>query len=112
MIRIAEELGFMKVRAVKTYRITDMRKAKTKKKARRAWTKDEVKLLNKLYPDGGAGEIAERIGRPLTAVRQKAYYMGIRTREYHFWKRKIFIVQDEFSKIICIERTELCFVKV
>ena len=58
-----------------------MRKAKTKKKARRAWSKDEVKLLKKLYQDGGAGEIAERIGRPLTAVQQKAYSMGIKTRD-------------------------------
>ncbi len=69
----------------KTYRITDMRKVKTKKEAWIVWSKDEVKLLKKLYPDGGAGEIAERIGRPLTAVRQKAYNMGIKTREIRFW---------------------------
>ena len=53
-----------------------MRKAKAKKRTSIAWSKDEVKLLKKLYPRGRAGEIAERIGRPLTAVRQKAYYMG------------------------------------
>jgi hypothetical protein len=66
-------------------RITDMRKTKIKKRTSIAWSKDEVKLLKKLYPDGGAGEIAERIGRPLTAVRQKAYNMRIRTRENRFW---------------------------
>jgi hypothetical protein len=66
-------------------RITDMRKTKIKKRTSIAWSKDEVKLLKKLYPRGGAGEIAERIGRPLTAVRQKAYYMGIGTSEHRFW---------------------------
>ncbi len=62
-----------------------MQKAQTKKKARRAWTEDEVKLLKKLLTKGRAREIAERIGRPLTAVRQKAYHMGIRTRECRPW---------------------------
>jgi hypothetical protein len=69
----------------KTYRITDMQKNRAKKKTSIAWSKDEVKLLKKLYPDGGAGEIAERIGRPLTAVRQKAYHMGIKMRENRLW---------------------------
>ena len=56
-----------------------------KKRTSIAWSKDEVKLLKKLYPRGRAGEIAERIGRPLTAVRQKAYYMGIKMRENRLW---------------------------
>jgi len=62
-----------------------MRKAKTKKRTSIAWSKDEVKLLKKLYPRGRAGEIADQIGRPLTAVRQKAYGMGIKTRENRLW---------------------------
>ncbi len=69
----------------KTYRITDMRKAKTKKKSRVAWSKDEVKLLRRLLPQGRAREIAKRTGRSLTAVRQKAYVMGIKTRENRLW---------------------------
>jgi hypothetical protein len=69
----------------KTHRITDMRKAKTKKKTSIAWSKDEVKLLKKLFPRGRVREIAERIGRSLPAVRQKAYYMGIRTTGNRFW---------------------------
>ena len=64
-----------------------MRKAKIKKKARRAWSEDEVKLLKKLYPDGGAEEIAERIGRPLTAVQQKAYRLGL-AEKLHAWSKK------------------------
>ena len=62
-----------------------MRKAKTKKKTSIAWSKDEVKLLKKLYPRGRAEEIAERTGRALTAVRKKAYVMGIKAREDRFW---------------------------
>ena len=56
-----------------------MRKAKAKKSRPRSWSEGEVKLLKKLCPRGRAREIAKRIGRPSTAVRQKAYYMGIRT---------------------------------
>ena len=61
----------------KTHRITDMRKAKAKKKARIAWSKDEVKLLKRLYPDGGAEEIAELTGRPSRVVRQKHTIWGL-----------------------------------
>jgi hypothetical protein len=72
---------------LKFYRITVMRTAKTKirKNTWTSWSEDEVKLLKKLYSDGGAGEIAKRTGRPLTAVRQKAYNMGIKTRENRLW---------------------------
>ena len=49
------------------------------------WSEDEVKLLKKLFPQGRAREIAKRTGRPLTAVRQKAYHMGIRTSEHRLW---------------------------
>ena len=59
--------------------------AKSKKNSWVAWSKDEVKLLKKLFPLGRAREVAEQTGRPLTAVRQKAYSMGIKTRERRFW---------------------------
>jgi hypothetical protein len=59
--------------------------AKSKKKQLVSWSKDEVKLLKRLFPRGRAREIAEQTGRPLTAVRQKAYSMGIKTRELHPW---------------------------
>lgn len=64
-----------------------MQKAKIKKKNSIAWSNYEVKLLKKLYPDGGAGEIAKRTGRPLTAVRQKARYMGL-AKKLHAWSEK------------------------
>jgi len=59
-----------------------MQKAKDKKCVRRQWSEDEVKLLKRLFPIGRAREIAKRTGRSLAAVRQRAYSMGITTREY------------------------------
>ncbi|MHC4507400.1 MAG: hypothetical protein ACYTAO_00390 [Planctomycetota bacterium] len=50
-----------------------------------SWTKDDIKLLKKLYPHGGTRMIAKRLNRPLTAVRQKAYDMGMKTEGYQYW---------------------------
>jgi len=50
-----------------------------------SWTKDDIKLLRKLYPHGNTKMIAERLCRPLTAVRQKAYDIGIKTDIYRYW---------------------------
>jgi len=71
----------------KTHRITVMQKAKTKirKNTWVAWSEDEVNLLKKLFLSSGAREISEQIGRPLIAVRQKAYNMGIKTRKNRLW---------------------------
>jgi hypothetical protein len=49
------------------------------------WSEDEVRLLKKLFPKGKAWEVAELTGRPLTSVKQKAYDMGMRTRERRLW---------------------------
>jgi hypothetical protein len=46
-----------------------MKKAKTKKNSWVAWSEDEVKLLKRLYPLGGAREIAFNI-----CSMRKAYY--------------------------------------
>jgi hypothetical protein len=62
-----------------------MQRTKIKKSSLVAWSEDEVKLLKKLFPRGRAREIVEQTGRPLTAVRQKAYSMGINTRECRRW---------------------------
>ena len=62
--------------------------AKNKKNSWVSWSEDEIKLLKKLFPRGRAREVAERTGRPLTAVRQKAYSMGIKTRELRRWSAK------------------------
>lgn len=50
-----------------------------------SWTKNDIKLLKRLYPRGNTRKIAERLNRPLTAVRQKAYDIGMKTDVYRYW---------------------------
>ena len=50
-----------------------------------SWTDDDIKLLKRLYPRGNTRMIAAKLCRPLTAVRQKAYDMGIKTDIYNYW---------------------------
>ena len=50
-----------------------------------SWTEDDIKLLKRLYPRGNTKMIAEKLCRPLTAVRQKAYDMGMKTDIYNYW---------------------------
>lgn len=50
-----------------------------------SWTEDDIKLLKQLYPHGNTKMIAEKLCRPLTAVRQKAYDMGMKTEIYKYW---------------------------
>ena len=74
-----------------------MAKSKNNRYAR--WSEDEVKLLKKLFPKGKAREVADRTGRPLTAVRQKAYDMGLRTRECRLWTTdEIELLKKRFPK--------------
>jgi len=50
-----------------------------------SWTEHDIKLLKQLYPRGKTKMIAEKLSRPLTAVRQKAYDIGIKTDIYKYW---------------------------
>jgi len=50
-----------------------------------SWTEDDIKLLKRLYPRGNTRMIANKLCRPLTAVRQKAYDMGMKTDIYSYW---------------------------
>jgi hypothetical protein len=50
-----------------------------------SWTEGEIKLLKEIYPLGNTQKVAERLGRPLTTVRQKAYDLGLKTNSYTFW---------------------------
>jgi hypothetical protein len=52
-----------------------------------SWTKDDIKILKRLYRHGNIKKIAERLNRPLTAVRQKAYDMGMKTSVYNYWTK-------------------------
>ena len=49
------------------------------------WTKEDIELLKRFYPKGNTKMIAEKLGRPLTAVRQKAYDIGMKTDTYNYW---------------------------
>ena len=53
-----------------------------------SWTKEDIKLLKRLYPHGNTRKIAKRLGRPLTAVRQKAYDIGLKTSIYQYWSKE------------------------
>ena len=50
-----------------------------------SWSEEELRLLKRLFPRGEARQIVEKTGRPLSAVRQKAYSMGLATRPKGFW---------------------------
>ena len=50
-----------------------------------SWTKEDITLLRQLYPKGNIRMIAKRLNRPLTAVRQKAYDIGMKTDVYRYW---------------------------
>ncbi len=76
--------------------------AKRKKNTMVLWSKDEVKLLKKLFPKGKAREIVSQTGRSLAAVRQRAYEMGLRTRENRLWSandikqlRKLYLKKNQ-----------------
>jgi len=51
-----------------------------------SWTKKDITTLKRNYRHGNIKKLAERLNRPLTAVRQKAYDMGMKTNVYHYWK--------------------------
>lgn len=53
-----------------------------------SWTKEDIRLLKRMYPNGNIKKIAQRLGRPLTAVRQKAYDIGLKTNVYQYWTKE------------------------
>ncbi len=56
-----------------------MAKKKAKKKLKRGtWTKSELALLKKLFPNNPTAAISARLGRPNDAVKKKASRMGLR----------------------------------
>ncbi len=67
-----------------------MAKRKTRKKKsgkknlkKGRWTKEEVKFLKKEFPRRPCQEVANELGRPLYAVKRKAYRLGkYKTKKY------------------------------
>jgi len=66
-----------------------MQKAKTKKKARLAWTDDEVNPLKKLYPDNSARDIANELERTVSAAKVKAHRLGLTEKPCSWSKREL-----------------------
>ena len=55
------------------------KKKKAKKKLIKGlWTKGELSLLKKLFPNNPTAKIAARLKRPTDAVKKKASRMGLR----------------------------------
>ncbi|HLB72836.1 MAG TPA: hypothetical protein VJJ98_02355 [Sedimentisphaerales bacterium] len=56
-----------------------MTKNKAKKKLKKgAWSKAELALLTKLFPNSPTAEISAKLGRPNDAVKKKASRMRLR----------------------------------
>jgi hypothetical protein len=69
-----------------------------------SWTKDDIKLLKRLYPHGNIKKIAERLNRPLTAVRQKAYDIGMKTDVYNYWtKAELQLLKKRYANTVTQE---------
>ncbi len=55
---------------------------KTRKK-RGLWSKDDVKLLKKIFRNSSTAAVAKELGRPLDAVKKKASRIGLtKSRQY------------------------------
>ncbi len=52
--------------------------AKKKKLVTALWSKDEVKLLKKLFPNRRTQEVADQLGRSLRSVKGKSQAMGLK----------------------------------
>lgn len=52
--------------------------AKRRKLVRGLWSKDEVKLLKKLFPNRSTQEITDQLGRSFKSVQMKASKMGLK----------------------------------
>jgi hypothetical protein len=49
-----------------------------KKLTKGLWTKDDLKLLKKLFTSNPTADVAAKLGRPTEAVKKKASRMGLR----------------------------------
>ena len=55
------------------------KKRKAKKKLKKGlWTKTELALLKKMFPNNPTAKISAKLGRPNDAVKKKASRMGLR----------------------------------
>jgi len=54
------------------------KKKKKKKLIKGLWSRSELALLKKLFPNNPTAQIAANLGRPNEAVKKKASRMGLR----------------------------------
>lgn len=72
-----------------------------------SWTEGDIKLLKRLYPRGNTRMIAEKLCRPLTAVRQKAYDMGMKTDIYNYWTEdELEVLSERYADTVTDELAE------
>jgi hypothetical protein len=60
------------------HKMAKKKKTKKSKKAKGLWTKADINLLKKLFPNNPTASIAAKLGRPTEAVKKKASRMGLR----------------------------------
>ena len=64
-------------------RRSKMARKKRRRKVRNAWSKDEVRLLKKIFRNMSTAEAAEELGRSVGSVHGKASALGLRkTKKY------------------------------
>ncbi len=51
---------------------------KKKKSIRGPWSKEEIKLLKKLFPNSKTREVADELGRSYKSVEMKGFKMGLK----------------------------------
>lgn len=51
------------------------------------WNEEEIKILKKLYPKGGAKPIAKKLGRSPASVMTKAAKLGIKYKGRRYWAK-------------------------
>ena len=61
--------------------------AKKKKLVTGSWSKDEIRQLKKLFPNGKPQEVADQLGRESKSVLNKASRLGIRKSKKYLKSR-------------------------
>jgi len=54
-----------------------------KKSVKGIWTKAEITLLKKMFPNNVTVKVAAKLGRPVDNVKKKAYRMGLKKTGKH-----------------------------
>lgn len=47
------------------------------------WSKDDLRTLKRMFANNTTRDVADKLGRPLTAVKKKASRMGLKKTKKH-----------------------------